>query len=99
MSGAKVTASPTEASEQVPEEWARLGFSGMFHIEATLSNGDKPMTPAEVDTFEARLPDRVPFGTNSGWLALRVNRDADPPAVVLVRDDAAAIIDFTRRTP
>lgn len=75
----------------VPEEWSRLGFTGLFHQDATLSVDD-------VDAFEARLPDRVPFGTNSDVLALRVNRDQEPPTVTLVWTDAAALVmAFTRR--
>lgn len=76
--------------EQVPEEWRRLGFSGEFVIEAVLSDS----SPEAVVRFEARLPDRVPFGTNSNWLALRVNREVDPPRAVLVRQWEAAITDL-----
>jgi hypothetical protein len=78
----------------VPKEWRRLGFSGTFTTEATLTDVD------DLDAFEAKLPDRVAFGSNSGWLALRLNRDVDPPTVVLVRDDAAALVEaFTTRRP
>jgi len=83
------------AREDVPEEWRRLGFSGEFVIEAGLNDS----SPEAVAAFEARLPDRVPFGTNSDWLALRLNREQNPPTVVLVREWHAAIMDFTRRLP
>jgi hypothetical protein len=80
-----------DLSEQVPQEWKDLGFSGLFSVESVLGDAAHPMTPADIDTFENKLPDRVPFGSNSGWLALRVNRDAVPPTVVLVRRDADAL--------
>lgn len=73
---------------EVPEAWRRIGFSGLFHQEASLKDVE------DLDAFEAKLPDRVPFGTNSGWLALRVNRDQDPPTVTLVRQDWAAVADL-----
>lgn len=76
---------------EVPEAFRRIGFSGLFHTEATLGEG------TDLDEFEAKLPDRVPFGTNSGWLALRMNRDQSPVTVTLVRQDDAAIVDLVRR--
>lgn len=80
-----------EDGVDVPEEFRRLGFSGFFNTEATVAD------VTDLDAFEAKLPDRVPFGTNSGWLALRLNRDQEPPTVTLVRQDDAAIVDaFTR---
>jgi hypothetical protein len=80
-----------DVSKDVPAAWKAIGFSGLFSVESILGSGKHPMTPEQVDEFEARLPDRVPFGSNSGWLALRVNRDAIPPTVVLVRRDADAV--------
>jgi hypothetical protein len=88
----------TDLSEQVPQPWKDLGFSGLFSVESTLGDAVHPMTPADIDTFEAKLPDRVPFGSNSGWLALRVNRDAIPPTVVLVRRDADALTEAYLRS-
>jgi hypothetical protein len=79
------------SSIDVPEEWHQLGFTGLFHLDSTLDPS------VDLDEFEARLPDRVPFGTNSNWLALRVNRDIDPPTVTLVRTDAAALTDLVLR--
>ena len=79
-----------DVSADVPAVWKAIGFSGLFSIETTLGDPDHPLTPEQVDEFEAKLPDRVPFGSNSGWLALRVNRQADPFTVVLVRRDADA---------
>lgn len=70
----------------VPEVWKRLGFTGLFHQDATVTE------VTDLDAFEARLPDRVPFGTNSNVLALRVNRDENPPTVTLVWTDAAAVV-------
>jgi hypothetical protein len=76
---------------EVPDTWKQIGFSGLFHTEATVAE------VTDLDAFEAKLPDRVPFGTNSGWLALRLNRDQDPPTVTLVRQDWAAVGEaFTR---
>jgi hypothetical protein len=72
----------------VPKVWQQIGFSGLFHQEATLNGVE------DLDAFEAKLPDRVPFGTNSGWLALRLNRDQDPPTVTVVRNDWAAVSDL-----
>jgi hypothetical protein len=80
-----------DVSEDVPAVWKAIGFSGLFSIESVLGDVAHPMTPADIDAFEDKLPDRVPFGSNSGWLALRVNRDAIPPTVVLVRRDADAV--------
>jgi hypothetical protein len=77
-------------NETVPQPWIDLGFSGLFVVESALGTPDKKLTPAEVDEFEAKLPTRVPFGSNSGWLALRINREKDPPTVVLVRRDVDA---------
>lgn len=77
---------------EVPEAFKQIGFSGLFHTEADLAEG------TDLDEFEAKLPDRVPFGTSSGWLALRLNREQDPVTVTLVRRDDAAVTDlFVRR--
>jgi hypothetical protein len=88
----------TDVSGDVPAAWKAIGFSGLFSIESELGDPDRPMTSEQIDEFEARLPDRVPFGTNSGWLALRVNRQATPPTVVLVRRDADAVTEVALRT-
>ena len=86
---------------EVPEQWRALGFSGTFMLEAALRSADhsRYATPAECDEFEAKLPDRIPFGTNSAWLALRLNREADPVTVVIVRQDSAAIVDMVTGGP
>jgi hypothetical protein len=86
-------ADPVIDETEIPEEYRRLGWSGTFTIDATLGGG-VPMLPAAVEEFAARLPARVPFGTNSGWLALRVNREEQPPTVLLVRRDADALCDM-----
>jgi hypothetical protein len=72
-------------TEQVPEEWRALGFSGLFVIEASTDDPDE---------WERRCPVRCPLDTNGNWLALRVNRDVEPPTVVLVRQDSSAIVDL-----
>jgi hypothetical protein len=87
-----------DVSADVPDVWKAIGFSGLFSIESELGDNDRPMTPEQVNEFEARLPDRVPFGSNSGWLALRVNRQATPPTVVLVRRDADAVTEVALRS-
>jgi hypothetical protein len=77
----------------VPEYWQQLGFSGRFHAWADLT-GDPRLDEETVAALEARLPARVPFDTNSGTLALGVDRESTPPRVLLVRSDAAAICDL-----
>ena len=72
----------------VPEEWRRLGFTGLFWLDVGFAEG------VNIDAYEAKLPCRIPFGTNSCRLALRVNRDQDPPTVTVVWTDAAAIVDL-----
>lgn len=92
------------STEEVPQEWKQLGFSGLFSMETVLittkphsADKDVPATPEEVDEFESKLPTRVPFHTNSNWLALRVNREVNPPTVVLIRNDNVAVVEaFTR---
>jgi hypothetical protein len=74
----------------IPDDFRALGWSGTFMLEATLSEPDK------ADEMESRLPDRVPFGTNSGWLAVCLNREVTPPTVVLVRRDENAIVDLVQ---
>jgi hypothetical protein len=86
-----------DVSENVPQTYKDLGFSGLFSVETALGGPDEPLTPEQVDEFEAKLPARVPFGSNSGWLALRVNREAVPPTVVLVRRDAEAVTEAAVR--
>ena len=79
-----------DVSEDVPQTYKDLGFSGLFSVESDLGDPDgEPLTPKQVDEFEAKLPARVPFGSESGWLALRVNREKG--TVVLVRRDAEAV--------
>lgn len=79
----------------VPPDWRQIGFSGAFHIDAVVADTE----PAALDSLAAQLPAQVPFGTNSGWLALRLNREVDPPTVTLVRKDAAAIWELCTTRP
>jgi hypothetical protein len=76
---------------EVPEAFKKIGFSGLFHTEATLAD------ETDLEEFEAKLPARVPFGTNSSWLALRMNRDETPVTVTLVRTDTATIVDLVTK--
>lgn len=76
----------------VPLQWQELGFSGEFHINARL-NPDDP----DRYRFITELPTRIPFGTNSSWLALSFDQGTN--LITLVRQDAAAIIDLFRYRP
>ena len=83
--------------EDVPAEWKALGFGGGFCCEVELCSevGDEtPATEAEATAFAARLPAMLPFGTNSGWLALRMVEEREVPTVLLVRRDVAALVDL-----
>jgi hypothetical protein len=80
----------TDYAALIPEDYRALGWSGTFIQEATLT------APEGADELEAKLPARVPFGTNSGWLALCLNREVSPPTVVLVRRDENAIVDLVQ---
>jgi hypothetical protein len=76
--------------DRIPQAWRQLGFSGLFKL-------DVPLDPdVDPDEFAAKLPDRVPFHSNSGWLALRVLPDPDEEGrrlVRLVRRDSNAIVE------
>jgi hypothetical protein len=73
---------------EVPEAFAAIGYSGLFHTIATFPD------QATRDTAKARAPYLV---GNSGWMVLRVNDQGD---AVMVRRDSGAIMDlFTIRPP
>lgn len=76
-------------SEPMPEEWQAIGFSGLFTVEAEWSG-----TAKELDEYEVKLPAMVPFGTNSGWLAVRVDRTTTPATAIIVRKDSNAVVDI-----
>ena len=84
-----MSADTDSRSVDVPAEWRAIGFSGAFHLISSLA------ADVDADVLAARLPDRVPFGTNSGWLALSVDREER--TVLLVREDAAAIVELCTR--
>lgn len=67
----------------VPQEFVDIGFTGLFHTEAT-------MDPADVEEWRTKVPCLLP---QRGWMALDV-QEGDPPRMVLVRTDAAAICDL-----
>lgn len=80
--------------ETVPEEWARLGFSGLFSVRAGFTGNETELT-----ALEQRVPCYVPVGTNSNIIALRVDRSVSPPEVILVRQDFAAVYDVMTGGP
>lgn len=76
------------------EGWYDLGFTGLFSILAEVGNHGEPMTEDRLEAFEARLPARVPFGTNSQTLAWKIVDRMPEPSVLIIRADAAAIMDL-----
>lgn len=81
-------------SGEVPEDWARLGFSGLFGLVATLPEDD-----AAADALVARMPYFTP-GQRDLIMTLREGaRDEDGrrTAVMVVRDDTAFMACMTTR--
>lgn len=81
-------------SGEVPEDFARLGFSGMFGLIATL-----PEDQAAADVLVAKMPFFTP-GQRDRMITLREgDRDDDGrrTAVMVVRDDTAFMACFTRQ--
>ena len=72
---------------EVPNAFAALGYSGLFHTLATFPD------QATRDTASARAPYLV---GNTGWMVLAVNTDGD---AVMVRRDSAAIVDLCTIRP
>lgn len=62
-----------------------IGYSGLFSVESNWVG-----TPEELAVFEATLPKLL---LSSGWLAVAVNRELDPPTIVLVRRDSNAVVE------
>ena len=80
-------------SGEVPEDWARLGFSGLFGLVATL-----PPDDADAEALVARMPYFTP-GQRDLMMTLREGeRDEDGrrTAVMVVRDDTAFMACMTR---
>jgi hypothetical protein len=74
----------------VPPEFAQLGYTGLFHAEATMT-----MEPHEIEEWRTRVPCLL---GNTGWMALRVTDDG--AAMVVVRRDGNAMWDLvTIRRP
>lgn len=65
----------------MPEEFARIGYSGLFWLAVGVSVHDLALWRVKVPCLIR--PD--------GWLALAV---MEPPSVVVVRRDSAAIMDL-----
>lgn len=75
----------------VPRDFQMIGYSGLFRAESNWAG-----TPEELVTFEAGLPKLPP---TPGWMALAVNREAEPPTVVLVRRDSDAVVEALTARP
>jgi hypothetical protein len=69
---------------EVPEEFRRIGYSGMFTVEAEITDA----TPTLLDEWTAKVPCLLP---GDGWLALAV--DLATRTITLVRRDSAAVVD------
>lgn len=83
-----------DVSGEVPEDFARLGFSGMFGLIATL-----PEDNAAADALVARMPFFTP-GQRDRIVTLREGQRDDEgrrTAVLVVRDDSAFMACMTRR--
>lgn len=65
----------------MPAEFARIGYSGLFWLAVEVSAHDLALWRVKVPCLIR--PD--------GWLALAV---MEPPSVVVVRRDSAAILDL-----
>lgn len=74
---------------EVPAEFVAIGYSGLFHAEATMDT----MSPAEVDQWRARVPFLL---GNTGWMALEVTEE---PMMVVVRRDSNALWDLVTIAP
>lgn len=71
----------------VPPQWRARGFSGRYAAVVTL-----PATV--VNEYRVAVPCLL---RDQAWLLLRV--DEQPPRAVLVRLDAAALVDLSARRP
>lgn len=71
-------------SVTVPPEFARLGFSGLFHTVILFHD------EAQRAEYRGRTPCLM---KERGWMMLEVN---DAGEGVLVRTDAAAVVDIFR---
>lgn len=69
----------------VPEVWQKIGFSGMFRMAVDMADD------CDLDEWEARVPCRLPLGSNGNLLALSIDRSTEPASVIIVENDAAAI--------
>lgn len=81
--------STTTLPVEIPEDYRDFGFTGTFTIESRFVG-----TAEEAAEFAAKLPARLPFGSNSAWLGLCMVPNAPEPTVLLVRRDSAALADF-----
>jgi hypothetical protein len=69
----------------LPDEFRALGFSGLFHAEASAA-------PEVIDTWEPRMPCLV---SGDHWVAVSADRERGVITVVR-RDDTALVEAFLR---
>jgi hypothetical protein len=74
----------------VPEEFRRIGYSGVFHVDAVLSI----MSTDTIIEWKAKVPCLLP---TDGWMALSI--DCAAGTVTVVRRDAAALVDIATGGP
>lgn len=85
MIGEATDLSP-DCTNEVPEGWKAIGFSGFFTRWSTLDG----WTDEQLADFLPRLPQFIP--RSNSVMALREVPDQPVPTVVLVFKDAGAIV-------
>jgi hypothetical protein len=91
-----VSSATINVSGEVPEDFARLGFSGMFGLIATAAEGS---TDADMDALVAKMPFFTP-GQRDVMITLREGDRDDQgrrTVVLVVRDDSAFMACMTRK--
>jgi hypothetical protein len=69
-------------SVEVPEAFAQIGYSGLFHTTATFPDDD----------VREQARSRAPYLVgNTGWMVLEIDARGD---AVMVRRDSAAVCDL-----
>lgn len=79
---------------EVPEGFARLGFSGMFGLIAAMNGTDE-----QIDALVEKMPFFTP-GQRDAMITLREGErteDGQRTAVLVVRDDSAFMACMTRK--
>lgn len=75
---------PARTPIDVPAEFAELGYSGLFHLKCSFTDG---ATTDQVDTMRRKAP----CLTIPGWMLLTVDEDG---VGTLVRRDLDAVTDI-----